>query len=101
MRRVEEFVQADLAGEISLESLARVACMSVDHFLRSFRAASGVTPYQYVLAQRLRKASVMLKTGKAPIAAIALQCGFGNPSHFSVKFHAHFGVSPSRYRQGE
>jgi len=101
MRRVEEFVQADLAGEISLESLASVACMSVDHFLRSFRAASGVTPYQYVLALRLRKAAVMLKAGKAPIGAIALQCGFGNPSHFSVKFHAHFGVSPSRYRQGE
>ena len=101
MRRVEEFVRADLAGEISLESLARVACMSVDHFLRSFRAASGVTPYQYVLTQRLRNAAVMLKAGKAPIAAIALQCGFGNPSHFSVKFHAHFGVSPSRYRQGE
>jgi AraC family transcriptional regulator len=101
MRRVEEFVQADLAAEISLESLARVACMSVDHFLRSFRAASGVTPYQYVLTQRLRKASAMLKNGKGPIAAIALQCGFSNPSHFSVKFHAHFGVSPSRYRQGE
>lgn len=101
MRRVEEFVHADLAAEISLESLARVACMSVDHFLRSFRAASGVTPYQYVLTQRLRKASAMLKHDKAPIAAIALRCGFGNPSHFSVKFHAYFGVSPSRYRQGE
>jgi AraC family transcriptional regulator len=43
----------------------------------------------------------MLRTGNAPIAAIAVQCGFGNPSHFSVKFHAHFGVSPSRYRRGE
>ena len=37
-------------------SLARLSCMSVDHFLRSFRAACGLTPYQYVLEQRLRKA---------------------------------------------
>jgi AraC family transcriptional regulator len=101
MRRAEEYVQANLAGEISLASLARLSCMSVDHFLRSFRAACGLTPYQYVLEQRLRKASTMLKTGNTPIAAIAVQCGFGNPSHFSVKFHAHFGVSPSRYRRGE
>jgi AraC family transcriptional regulator len=101
MRRVEEYIQDNLGGEISLASLARLACMSVDHFLRSFRAACGLTPYQYVLEQRLRKASVMLRTGNAPIAAIAARCGFGNPSHFSVKFHAHFGVSPSRDRRGE
>jgi len=101
MRRVEEYIHANLAGQISLASLACVSCMSVDHFLRSFRAASGLTPYQYVVEQRLRKASAMLRTGATPIAAIAQQCGFGNPSHFSVKFHAHFGVSPSRYRRGE
>jgi AraC family transcriptional regulator len=101
MRRAEEYIQANLGGEISLASLAGLSCMSVDHFLRSFRAACGLTPYQYVLEQRLRKASTMLRTGTTPIAAIAVQCGFGNPSHFSVKFHAHFGVSPSRYRRGE
>ena len=55
------------------------SCMSVDHFLRSFRAACGLTPYQYVLEQRLRKASAMLKAGNTPIAEIAVQCGFGNP----------------------
>jgi len=100
MQRVEGHVRMNLAGEISLRSLAGLCCMSVDHFLRSFRAASGLTPYQYVLEQRLRKASAMVKIGNAPIAAIASQCGFGNPSHFSVKFHARFGVSPSRYRRG-
>jgi AraC family transcriptional regulator len=101
MRRAEDYIQANLAGEISLASLSRLSCMSVDHFLRSFRAACGLTPYQYVLEHRLRRAADLLKTGNTPIAAIALQCGFGNPSHFSVKFHAHFGVSPSRYRRGE
>jgi AraC family transcriptional regulator len=101
MRRAEEYIEANLAGDISLASLARLSCMSVDHFLRSFRAASGLTPYQYVLEQRLRKASAMLKGRNTPIAAIATQCGFGNPSHFSVKFHAHYGVSPSRYRRGD
>jgi AraC family transcriptional regulator len=101
MRRAEEYIRDNLGGEISLKSLARLSCMSVDHFLRSFRAACGLTPYQYVLEQRLRKAAAMLRRDSTPIAAIAVQCGFGSPSHFSVKFHAHFGVSPSRYRRGE
>lgn len=99
MRRVEAYVEANLAGDISLRSLAGMSCMSVDHFLRSFRAAAGLTPYRYVLEQRLRKASAMLRTGGAPIAAIAVECGFRNAPHFSVKFHARFGVSPSGYRR--
>jgi AraC family transcriptional regulator len=99
MRRAEEYIQANLGGEISLASLARLSCMSVDHFLRSFRAACGLTPYQHVLEQRLRKAAAMLRTGNTPIAEIAMQCGFRNPSHFSVKFHARFGVSPSQFRR--
>lgn len=99
MQRVEEHVRTNLAAEISLRSLAGLCCMSADHFLRSFRAAAGTTPYHYVLEQRLRRGSVMLRTTAAPIAAIAAECGFRSPSHFSVKFHARFGVSPSQFRR--
>jgi len=98
MRQVEEHVRINLAAELSLRSLAGLCCMSVDHFLRSFRAAAGITPYQHVLELRLRRASAMLRTTAAPIAAIATECGFKNPSHFSVKFRARFGVSPSQFR---
>jgi len=99
VRRVEEYVDANLARDISLAALAGLSCMSVDHFLRSFRAARGTTPYRYVLEQRLGRASTMLQATPAPVAAIAAKCGFRNPSHFSVKFHAQFGVSPSQFRR--
>jgi AraC family transcriptional regulator len=101
LRRVEEHVRTNLAAEISLRSLAALCCMSVDHFLRSFRAAAGATPYHYVLEQRLRRAATLLRTTPRPIAVVAAECGFGNSSHFSVKFRARFGASPSRYRRGE
>ena len=101
MRRVEEYVTVNLARDIPLKALAGVACMSVDHFLRSFRAAAGTTPHRFVLDKRLQKAKQMLKSSDAPIAAVATECGFRNPSHFSVQFHAHFGVSPSAYRRSE
>jgi len=101
MRRMEEYIMANLARDISLKSLAGVACMSVDHFLRSFRAAAGTTPHRFVLDKRLQKAKQMLKSSDAPIATVAAECGFRSPSHFSVQFHAHFAISPSAYRRSE
>ena len=101
MRRLEEYIMVNLACDISLKSLAGVACMSLDHFLRSFRAAAGTTPHRYVLDRRLQKASRMLRSSQASIAAVASECGFRSPSHFSAQFHAQFGVSPSTYRRSE
>lgn len=99
LHRIQDYVQANLTRDISLADLARPCNMSVDHFLRSFRAATGVTPYRYLLEQRLRRAAVLLKSSATPIAAIATTCGFGGASNFSVKFHARFGASPTEFRR--
>jgi AraC family transcriptional regulator len=99
MRRIEAHVCAHLADEIHLASLAELANVSVDHFLRSFRAAAGTTPHQYVLGLRLAKASSMLRDTVLPIATIAAQCGFQSASHFSVAFSDRFGMRPSHYRR--
>jgi AraC-like DNA-binding protein len=104
LKRVQEYIAANLAGHIALPDLARLACMSIGHFLRAFRAALGTTPYHYVLEQRLRRASSLLRTTTLPISRIATECGFKTPSHLSSKFRARVGASPSRYRassQGE
>lgn len=98
-RRVEAYIAANLAREISLQALADIACMSVDHFARSFRAAQGEAPYRYVLTQRLRHAASLLATTSAPIATVAARCGFRSAAHFTATFTDHFGVSPSRHRR--
>jgi AraC family transcriptional regulator len=100
MRRIEAHVCVHLGDDIHLASLAELANMSVDHFLRSFRAAAGTTPHQYVLGLRLAKASSMLRDTVVPIATIAAQCGFQSASHFSVAFSDRFGTRPSHYRRG-
>jgi AraC family transcriptional regulator len=99
VRRVEEYVDENLERDIGLFELAQLCCMSVDHFLRSYRAARGITPYRHVLEQRLRRASTMLRMTSEPVAAIAVRCGFRSHSHFSTRFHAAFGVSPSHFRR--
>lgn len=98
MRRVQEYIDAHIGEDISLQHLADLACMSPGHFLRSFRVASGMTPYQYVLEQRLQNARAMLSSCAEPVSRVAQRCGFKTPSHLSVQFHARFGTSPSRYR---
>jgi AraC family transcriptional regulator len=98
LKRIEDYVDANLAGEIALRDLANMACMSVGHFLRAFRASSGTTPYHYVLTRRLFRARAMLNTSCLPIAEVAQECGFKTASHLSSKFHASFGASPSQYR---
>jgi AraC family transcriptional regulator len=99
VRRVEEYVDHNLERDMELPELARLCSMSVDHFLRSYRAARGITPYRYVLEQRLSRASTLLRTTSEPVAAIAVKCGFHSPSHFATRFHAAFGVSPTRFRR--
>ena len=98
LRRVKEYAAAHLTEEIHLANLAAVACMSDDHFLRSFRAASGTTPYQYLIEQRVEKARHLLADTRTPINQIASECGFKNAPQLSLRFRAATGMSPSRYR---
>ena len=99
LTRVVAFVDANLHAEISLESLAHVASMSTFHFLRSFRAATGATPYHYLIERRLERAAAMLRAGDEDIAAIAGACGFPRPGYFSARFHRKFGLPPLAFRK--
>jgi AraC-like DNA-binding protein len=72
--------------------------MSNFHFLRTFKQVMQVTPHQYILRARLRKAAVQLKKNKDKILEIALDAGFGDLSNFNQAFRTEFGVSPMRFR---
>ena len=98
-RRIEEYIEANLDADVSLHTLADLAHLSVDHFVRAFRNATGKTPHRFVLDQRLGHAAAMLKADRASIADVARACGFRSVAHFSVKFHTRFGVTPTQYRR--
>jgi AraC-like DNA-binding protein len=100
-RRVSEVLRYvdEHAGEpLTLDELARVASMSKYHFLRVFRRAVGMSPYQYVLTLRMRRAAVRLSMSSDTVAAIAFDSGFSDLSTFNRRFQAVFGASPSTYR---
>jgi AraC-like DNA-binding protein len=84
---------------LDLDSLAAQAGMSKYHFLRTFRRAVGMAPYQYLLTARLRKVAVRLATSAAPVADIAFEEGFGDLSTFNRRFRGVFGTPPQMFRR--
>ncbi len=100
-RRVVEairLVESDAARPVRLQDLAASAGMSKYHFLRVFRRLTGMTPYQYLLSARMRRAALDLASSRRPVLAIALDSGFGDLSTFNHRFRAAFGATPTQYR---
>lgn len=85
--------------DIDLQSLSTQTGLSVYHYLRMFSAVLGVTPHQYLLRCRLRKAAQLLTDEDRAITEIALDVGFADLSNFVRTFRRAAGVSPRLYRQ--
>lgn len=98
---VLRYIELHAAEPLDLETLASVAIMSKFHFLRTFRHIVGMTPYQFLLNMRMRRAAVRLATSSEPVSAIAFETGFGDLSTFNGRFRDMFGVSPTVYRSRE
>jgi len=100
-RAVEAALRIDAACEepIDLSRAARDAGLSPFHFLRVFAQVLGVTPHQYLVRSRLRRAARLLADDQRPITDVAFDVGFGDLSNFVRTFHRAAGVSPRRFRR--
>ena len=84
---------------IDLDSAAKQAGLSPFHFLRVFARVLGVTPHQYLVRSRLRRAARQLADDARSITEVAFEVGFGDLSNFVRTFHRAAGISPRRFRQ--
>jgi AraC family transcriptional regulator len=99
--RVVRMIDECPDAEHSLTRMAEEARLSPYHFLRTFEAVAGLTPHQYVMRMRLRRAAVRLVREDASVLDIAFDCGFGDISNFNRSFRAEFGMSPRVFRRGK
>jgi AraC family transcriptional regulator len=97
--RAVRTIADDRHEQLTLETLADAAGLSPYHFLRTFERLTGVTPHQYVLRARLRKAAMWLAGGSERITDVAFDCGFGDVSNFNRAFRREFGMSPRAFRR--
>src|SRR5207237_100459 len=99
MRRVIEYIEEHLDGDLSLESIAAEVEISSIYLARAFKAAIGRSPHQYVLGRRVERAKELLRNTEMPVVDVALSSGFSSQSHLSYWFQRYVGVSPAVYRQ--
>jgi AraC family transcriptional regulator len=84
---------------LSLEALAAGACISTGYLSRLFRQHHGIGPVTAFELLRLARAATLLVRSNLSVGAVAHDCGFANPYHFSRRFHRVYGQPPGRYRR--
>jgi AraC-like DNA-binding protein len=84
---------------IDLDSAARRSGLSAFHFLRLFASVLGVTPHQYLVRSRLRRAARLLADAERSITDVAFDVGFADLSNFVRTFRRAAGVSPRAFRK--
>jgi AraC family transcriptional regulator len=97
--RVLAHIQDHVDGDLSLDALAEVACMSRFHWHRVFRAMTGETLADAVRRIRLLRAANALVREDRPIEQIAARYGYSGPASFSRAFRAALGVAPGEFRE--
>jgi len=100
LSRAMDVLRSGFCGEISLDQLATEASLSKFHFLRLFRKAYGLSPYQYIQQLRIEKARALLAETVISITDLAGLLGFDNSQSFSRLFYQRVGLYPTQYRLG-
>jgi AraC family transcriptional regulator len=100
--RLQEYIDAHLAGPLSIKDLAMLVDLSPSHFVRVFGKAFGVPPHQYVQSRRIKHAEWLLANMRdVPLKVVAIECGFSDQSHMSRLFKEKLDMTPLEFRQAK
>ncbi|GAA1957350.1 helix-turn-helix domain-containing protein [Microbacterium deminutum] len=97
--RVMEHIGTDLAGDLDINALARVATLSPSRLTHLFTATLGIPPQRYVERERLTRAAQLLDSTDRAVSEIARDVGWADPLYFSRRFSHLHGLSPTAYRR--
>ena len=98
LAKAVEYIEANLANDLTIEDVARALLMSAGRFAHAFRNSTGLAPHRYIVERRVELAKRLLRETSLPIANLATRAGFSTHAHFCATFHRVVGVTPSRYR---
>lgn len=93
------FIEPRIETHLTVEDMANEAGMSVNSLIVHFARATGRTPAQYLLNQRLRRARWFLMNRPLTVAEIAFATGFSSHAHLCAAFRNKLGISPGAWRR--
>lgn len=99
LKQAIEYIHENLTEGFSLQAIANYIGMSQYHFARMFKQSTGMTPHQYLIKSRLKKAKKLLANTDLTISEIAYRTGFASQSHLTRLFRKHVTTTPKAYRQ--
>lgn len=99
LRKVMEFIEANVHIDLGLSELAEVAGFSEYHFSRLFKLSTGEPPHRYVTGRRVERAKELLAKSPMSIIEISLLLGFADQAHLTTVFKRHTGITPRKYRE--
>ena len=98
LEQAKEYINENLETNIQLKDIARELDISQYYFSHLFRKSTGISPYRYVIQQRVAKAKELLINTSMSISEIALACGFNSQSQLTMHFRKLTGTTPKQYR---
>ena len=98
LARLLDWIRGHLAAEHTIESLAAHASMSPRTLQREFKASTGLSPYAWIVRERIARAKELLEGSRLPTEQIAERVGMGSPQVLRHHFRAQVGTSPAQYR---
>ncbi len=92
------YIKKHLTEDISIDKLVDKACMSKSHFFKVFKNTLGISPIEYITAERIKMAKKLIKNSNLKISEVAYQSGFNNPSYFNKKFKELELITPGEFK---
>lgn len=98
-RQVTDYIEHNLASDLCLNSLARIAGMSQYHFARLFKKRFGTPPHTYVQQRRVERARHLILHSDMPLKEVVGATGFCDQSHLTRSFRRAFDITPAELRR--
>lgn len=95
---VIHYIRTNISEKIQVEDLSEKACMSRASFYRAFKREFSISPLEFILKEKIKKAKSLLSDSKATISDVCYQLGFSDLNYFGRQFKKSEGISPSQYR---
>lgn len=97
-RQIKQLILDRLGESLEVAELARACALSRSHFSRAFKCSTGLSPQDWIRAQRLARAKLLIQHTDLSLTQISLECGFCDQAHFCHMFTRSEGINPFAWR---